>query len=406
MTYFELRSSSSHIKALSKAIQVASRITSDAIIEFTPDKMRLCARTDLFLIKFSYNSAFFDNYRCNQRHRCSVNLKSLLMPFKSLALVVDRDNFSRSNMSIHCNVEDEINNQIVFTIASSRPNCSRLTYRLPINELGPDQLRAINRTIGYVRVKLVPKKADRFLLSAFNNMAPNIDQVIIRVSASETRFIGTTAPLNRSAISEFAHGKEDFELYEVREDISITVPLRYLKLFLNFVECCKTSAKAKYIFEGVGQPAHFLYDANFFKAHFVSATPLEFIPEQLDMGPSVLPIGNGPDESFIADENVVQPGDDLDQFICDDEEEPDEYNGNETDEEDSFIDGNLDGLDATAADRSAHNNSISGFESIRSEMRSAFSPDPDKVREILDLDQDPEEIENVEIVYSSSDEGI
>lgn len=414
MTSFELKTSTGHIRALTKAVLVASRITTDAILEFTPEKMRLCARTDLFLIKFSFDTGFFDHYTCDHRHRCFINLKSLLMPFKSLALVPEKDNFSRSSMSLQCFVEDEINNQVVFKITSAKCKSTTLTYRLAINDLTADRvnkLKAISRTIQYARVQLVPKaaKADRFLLSAFNNFAPDIDQVTIKASASEVKFIGTTSPqYDRSATSEFTHKKDDFEVYELKEDTNITVPLRYLKLFLTFVETCKTSAKPRYIFEGVGQPAHFQYDAgNLFKAHFVSSTPLEFIPDQIDLEPYVMPIENGPNESFIADENVIEPAEDLNRFIYEDDEnqedEEDDWNGNETDTEDSFLDGNLDGLDTSIAGRSAHNNSISGFESIRSEMRSTANPNPEKVREILNLDQDPDEIENVQIQYSSSE---
>lgn len=358
------------------------------------------------------------------------------MPFKSSVLVAS-DSAIKSTIKIRCLVEDELNNQIVFKIGADPP-ATILTYRLSINDLDPDrmsELNAINRTIDYARVEIAPQqnKKDRFLLSAFNNFAPDIDQVTIRTSHSEIKFIGSTSPLypNRStlATSEFTHKRDDFSTYSVKEEINITVPLRYLKLFLNFVETNKIQTYPKYIFEGMGLPAHFMYDAQLFKAHFVSATPFEYIPDELGDN-AVLPIAFGePNESFIADENVIQAEND-DNFDLythniehdeDDEYDDDGYNDNVS-ECSEYIDGNLDRINPTAnpsVDNSVHysdsvgnnnsiqnnthnqSNSVYGAESIRSEMKSEVCYDPEKVREVLNLDQDPDEIENVVIQYSS-----
>ena len=417
MTSFVLENGNEgHIKALSRAIQVSSKISKAAMLEFTPEKMRLCARTDIFLAKFVFSRGFFTEYNCDRRHRCFINLRALSMPFKSSILLAERDMAMR--IKVRCNVEDEINNQIVFKIGADPP-ATTLTYRLNINDLeqeGMNELNAFNRTIEYARVEIVPKqgRSERFLLSAFNNFAPDIDQVTIKTSQSEIKFIGSTSPgyrinaTNPLATSEFTHKRDDFYPYTVREDINVTVPLRYLKMFLNFVETSRVTTAPKYIFEGMGLPAHFMYDSTLFKAQFVSATPFEFIPEELE-DERVLPIGmGGPNESFIADENVIQAEDEnfeiYNQLQIDDDEEENEddgYNDNQSECSD-LLDGNLDGLNPTAG-VTAYNqtNSIFGVESIRSEMRSETVYDPEKVREVINIDQDPDEIENVEVHYSS-----
>lgn len=420
MASFELQSSScdGHIKALSKAIIMASRISREALLEFTPEKMRLCSRTDLFLVKFVFNKDFFTEYKCDRRHRCYMSLKALQMPFKSSVLVADRDGGLRSHIKIRCLVEDEVNNQIVFKIGAEPP-AATLTYKLPINDLDPDkiaELNAINRTIDYARVEIAPKqsKKDRFLLSAFNSFAPDIDQVTIKTSQSEVKFIGSSSPLlaSTNTTSEFTHKREDFSTFAVKEDVNITIPLKALKLFLTFVETNKLQTFPKYIFEGMGLPAHFIYDAHLYRGHFVSATPYEYIPAELE-DEYILPITMGPNESFIADENVIQVDDDDDfnigvynEFIDNDdidaggeEEEEDGYNDNQS-QCSELLDGNLEGLNATIESSQQWNRSLYGNESIRSEMTELIY-DPEKVKEIFNLDEDPDEIENVTIHYSS-----
>lgn len=448
MASFELTSNScdGHIKALSRAIAMASKISRDALLEFTPEKVRLCARTDFFVVKFVFNRDFFSDYSCLTRHKCFVDLKALQMPFRSTVLVTDRDNSLRSNIRVRCTVEDEVNNQIVFTIGSDNKGAT-LTYRLNINDLDAqrrEQLIKINRTIDFARVEVKPKqsKKDRFLLSAFNSFTPDIDQVTIRTTLHEIRFVGYNSRLllypHESTTCEFTHSRDDFSLYNVKEDISITVPLRCLKLFLNFVETNRVQTVSKYIFEGLGLPAHFIYDTQLFKGHFISATPLEYVPEAIGQD-HILAITTGPhNESFIADENMIEPAFDGDEDVYenegynyphnadDDEEEPyedDGYNDNQSDNQD-FLDGNLEGLDSTVASshmnttaRSHNNHSIVGLDesfrgaesikteiSIRSEIGEKASVKPEQAREFLDLDVDPNEIENVVINYSSSDD--
>jgi len=415
MASFELTSSTcdGHVRALSKAILMASKISKDALLEFTPDKLRLGARTDMFLVKFVFNRDFFTDYKCDRRHKCYINLKALLMPFKSSILVADRDGGFRSQIRVRCSVEDEVNNQIVFKIGADPP-AATLTYKLSINDIEPErvaQLNAINRTIDYARVEIAPKqsKKERFLLSAFNSFAPDIDQVTIKTSQTEVRFIGSSSPLmsTTNTTSEFTHKREDFSTFAVKEDVNITVPLRYLKMFLTFVETNRVQTYPKYIFEGMGLPAHFIYDSQLYRGHFVSATPHEYIPCEIEDN-YVLPITMGPNESFIADENVIQPDtEDYDSQIFteyidndDEDEDADGYNDNQSDCSD-FLDGNLEGLNHQGNNISNHNNSIFGAESIRSEMTSEINIDPEKAREILNLDLDPDDIENVEIQYSS-----
>lgn len=431
MASFELKSNScdGHIRALSRAILVASKISKEALLEFTSDKMRLCARTDILLMKFVFNRDFFTEYHCDSRHRCFINLKALSMPFKSSVLVADREGALRSTVKIRCQVEDILTNQIVFKIGAEPPSTT-LTYRLSINDLDPDRMKAlnaINRTIDYSRVEIAPKqsKKERFLLSAFNNFAPDIDQVTIKSSQSEIKFIGSTSPLctHRSATlatSEFTHKRDDFTTFTVKEDTSITVPLRYLKLFLNFVETNKVQTQSKYVFEGMGLPAHFIYDAQLFRAHFVSSTTMEYIPDELDLD-RPLPIGlGGANESFIADENVVLAEDDEENFDQynqylnhndeEDDVDDDGYNDNQSEASD-LLDGNLDGLNPSAdrllcdTNRNIQNCAASGYEneSIRGEML-GHSYDPEKVKEILDTDRDPDEYENVVIHYSSDED--
>lgn len=420
MASFELQNSScdGHIKALSKAIIMASKISKEALLEFTPEKMRLCARTDLFLVKFVFNKDFFTEYKCDRRHRCYMSLKALQMPFKSSVLVADRDGGLRSQIKIRCSVEDEVNNQIVFKIGAEPP-AATLTYKLAINDLDPEkiaELNAINRTIDYARVEIAPKqsKKERFLLSAFNSFAPDIDQVTIKTSQSEVKFIGSSSPLlaSTNTTSEFTHKREDFSTFAVKEDVNITIPLRSLKLFLTFVETNKLQTFPKYIFEGMGLPAHFIYDAHLYRGHFVSATPYEYIPAELEDNLNLLPITMGPDESFIADENVIQADDNEENYnsggyvdyidnvdFDEDTEEEDGYNDNQSEGSD-FLDGNLEGLNATVNSSQHCNRSNFGNESIRSEIN-VMTYDPEKVKEVLNLDEDPDEIENVTIHYSS-----
>lgn len=401
--YFELKSNScdGHIRALSKAIQVASKISTEGLLEFTSDKMRLCARTEIFLVKFIFYKDFFTEYNFENRHRCFVNLKALMRPFSPSVLMAEKEGTLRSTIRITCSVEDEINNQLKFRVEGAKPTA--LIYRLSINDLDPErmnELNAINRTIDYKRVEIAPKqsKRERFLLSAFNNFAPDIDQVTIKTSQSEVKFIGSTSPLcpSRSTFttSEFTHKREDFQTFTVNEDLKITVPLRYLKMFLNFVETNKIQTLPKYTFEGVGLPAHFVYDAQLFKAHFVSSTQFEYFPDEL-CEDVILPITVGPNESFIADENVFP-------LEADEECDDDGYNDNLSDLSEN-LDGNLDGLNP--ATNYSGLISLYGNESIRSEIKKEVIYDPEKIREILDLDvDDVSAIENPEVCYSSDED--
>lgn len=423
MTSFELKSSScdGHIKALSKAVIMASRISREALLEFKPDKLRLCARTDMVLVKFVFNKDFFTEYHCNNRHRCFISLKALQMPFKSSILVSDKDSSLRSQVKIKCFLEDEVNNQIVFKIGSEPPSAT-LTYRLTINDIDPLIMTALNnfnRKIHYSRVTIAPKqsKKERFLLSAFNSFLPEIDQVTIRTNQNEVKFIGSCSPSIHSGVnttSEFTHNRDDFSHYDVKEDTTITVPLRYLKLFLNFVETNRVQTFPKYVFEGMGLPAHFIYDAQLFKGHYMSATPYEYMPEQLEES-EILPITMGPNESFIADENVIQGEDEDDEDLFgptfnndnardnDENDYEDDFddNGNNSDGSGDLLDGNLEGLNPSLHNSTFPNASLYGTESIRSEMTDNVTYDAAKLREILNLDEDPDEIENVVIQYSS-----
>lgn len=424
MASFELSSNScdGHIRALSKAILMASKISKDALLEFTPEKMRLCSRTPELLIKFVFNKDFFTYYKCDRRHRCYINLKALYMPFKSSILVADREGSLRSQITIKCSVEDEVNNQIVFKIGAEPPSAS-LTYRLTINDLDPERmhlLNAINRTIDYARVEMSPKpcKKERFLLSAFNNFPPDIDQVTIQASPSEVKFIGSTSPSvtkRSNATSEFRHKKDDFSTFCVREDVNVTLPLRHLKLFLTFVETNRIQTLPKYIFEGEGLPAHFIYDAQLYKGHYVTSTSCELIHHELS-DDFILPI-MGPDESFITDDNVIQVEDDnidVEGFNEEEEDVQDEdgdygYNDNQSETSDHYV-GNLEDLDITAAtsarNTTMHNISLfGGNESIRSELSDRVTYDIEMAKEILDFDQDPDEIENREIQYSDDSDG-
>lgn len=365
MASFELKSSScdGHIKALSKAVLMASKISKEALLEFTPDKMRLCARTDLFLVKFIFTKDFFSEYKCDTRHRCYINLKALMMPFKSSILSAERDGCLRSQIIIRCNVEDEICNRIVFQIGAELPGAT-LTYKISINDLDPErmaQLNAINRTIDYARVEIAPKqnKKERFLLSAFNSFAPDIDQVTIKTCQNEVKFIGSSCPLLASSntTSEFTHKREDFSTFAVKEDVNITLPLRYLKLFLTFVETNKIQSFPKYIFEGMGLPAHFIYDSQLFRGHFVSATPYMYVPPDLE--------DIEPYESFLADENTIHLNEEEDFLAIDDveaevEDEDLGYNQNDSETSSDYLDGDLNGL--------AHNTSIIDNESVRNEL--------------------------------------
>lgn len=338
------------------------------------------------------------------------------MPFKSLILTSDRDRNLRSEIKIRCTVDDEINNQIVFKICADPP-AATLTYRLTINDIDPDRMKilsAVNRQIDYASVEIAPKQAkkDRFLLSAFSSFAPEIDQVTIHTTMSEVKFRGSTSPMVNTlkTISEFTHKKDDFATFNVKEEVKITVPLKCLKHFVNFVETNRVQTCSKYIFEGMGNPAHFIYDAQLFRGHFVSSTPYECL--SLDQDELELPALMGPDESFVADENIVPSEDelpidnqmydlDIDQDELEEEEEEDGYNDNES-EKSEFLDGNLEGLNPSGGGSYPHN-SIAGTESIRSEIYHDDRPyDEEKVRRVLDLDiEDPTELEKIKIVYSS-----
>lgn len=393
-----------HIKALSRAILLASRMSKDALLEFTPRKMRLCAKSDLFLLKFGFNKEFFTEYQCpEERQRCYINSKALLLPFKSVLLVSESKDTLRSDIRLSCFVEERYNNQIVFKIGPG-PKSTSLTYRICINDLDQthkESLKAINRSIEYWRAEISPKqdKKDRFLLSAFNNFALDMDQVTIMCSPSEVRFIGSTSELypHRAATSEFTHKRDDFKDFNVREDLNITVPLRYLKFFLNFVEANKIQLNPKYILEGVGLPAHFKYDNTLFTADFVSATSLEFIPVAIMNEPILAIMDGGPNESFLLDDNIIQTNDDLEPYLGLDEEEMDEdgYNDNDSDFDDNNIDGDLNRLNATTTSCRAE----------MSVMQSGVSrPSLDKIREVINIDQDPYELENVNVRYSSDED--
>jgi hypothetical protein len=404
MASFELKSNNcdGHIKALSRAIFLASRMSKDALLEFTTEKMRICAKSDLFLLKFVFSKEFFTDYQCDRRHRCYINAKALLLPFKSVLLVSEANtNALRSDIKVSCRVEDELNNQIIFKI-SGGSNSTSLTYRICINDLDPNQkLDAINRTIEYWRVQISPKqvKKDRFLLSAFNNFALDMDQVTIRCSPSEVRFIGSTSPMytHRGATSEFTHKRDDFQDFNVREDLNITVPLRYLKFFLNFVEANKIQLNPKYTFEGVGQPAHFTYENTLFKAHFVSATSMEYVPDAI-MNEVPLPIMDaGMNGSFLGDENIIHTTDEVERYLDLDEEfEEDGYNDNDSDlEDEDILDGDLNRLNTTTT----------SYRAEMSMLQSGMSrPSMDKIRAVINIDQDPNEIENVNVRYSSDED--
>lgn len=342
------------------------------------------------------------------------------MPFKSLILTSDRDRSLRSDIKIRCTVEDELNNQIVFKIGAEPP-AATLTYRLTINDIDPDRMKtlsAINRQIDYASVEIAPKqsKKDRFLLSAFSSFAPEIDQVTIHTTMSEVKFRGSTSPMVNTlrTISEFTHKKDDFATFNVKEEVKITVPLKCLKHFINFVETNRVQTCSKYIFEGMGLPAHFIYDAQLFRGHFVSSTPYECLTMESDEFD--MPALMGPDESFVADENIVPSEDEmlldnqldnlgLDNEAIRDEEEDDEedgYNDNES-EKSEFLDGNLEGFNPSSGAAYHYNQSVGAPESIRSEIHHDDTPyDEEKVRQVLDLDmEDPTELENINIVYSS-----
>lgn len=433
MASFVLTSSScdGHIRALSRAIFVASKISRIVLLEFTPSRMKLCAKTDMALVKFTFTKDFFTEYTCDKKHQCCMPIRALQMPFKAPILFCDRDTMYQNPIKLRCSVEDEMNNQIVFRIGADPP-AVLLTYYLTINDLDPelmDNIKAMNRSIGKVGVEISPKqsKRERFLLSAFTSFAPDIDQVTFKCSQSEIKAVGSVSPQScangkKFSTSEFSHKKDDFSTFTVTEDLSITVPLRYLKLFLSFVETNKVQTFPKYIFEGMGAPAHFIYDATLFRGQFVSPTPFEDFLNAIDFNPELIPIA-GPNESFIADENVILARDDVfdneefGRYLEDENEELDEgdgYNDNVS-ESSQLLDGNLEHFNSIT-DKPALNNYqpnaafgngslYGGTESIRSEIGENTPYDPEKVKELLDLDQDPDEIENAVINYSDSSDG-
>lgn len=338
------------------------------------------------------------------------------MPFKSSILVADKDGLHRSQIKVRCVVEDQVNNRIVFKIGADPP-AATLTYRLSINDIEPErvaELNAINRTIEYSRVEIAPKqsKRERFLLSAFNSFAPDIDQVTIKTTQHEVKFIGSSSPLLKinNTTSEFTHKRDDFMTFNVKEEINVTIPLRYLKLFLTFVETNRVQTFPRYIFEGVGLPAHFIYDAQLYKGHFISSTPYEYAPPEIEDEP-ILPIDVTHNGDHLLDDNIIGADDELrfehdfsrrvDESELDDE---DGYNDNES-ETSEFLDGDLEGLDDTCLNKTTASHYAHSMmnESIRSGMTNEPVYDPEKVKEILDVDKEPDDIENMEIQYSSSD---
>lgn len=436
MAFFELNVSGSDgsARALAKAIMVASRISRDALLEFTPEKVKLCAHShqDHDLVKFVFSKDFFAGYQFDERHKCYVSLKALSMPFKSNVLNVDKDAGPRSYIKMKCFVEDRELNQIRFIIGGSPP-AATLTYKITINDVdadSKDRLNRCNRSYSNPIVTLAPgrSKRERFLLSAFNNFAPDIDQVSITSSKDAIRFIGSTSELisNLKTTSEFCHKKSEFDKFDVREDVSITIRLRPLKLFLSFVENNKVKLSSKYIFEGLAKPAHFIYECDLYRGYFVTSSSADYVPEELD--DELLPIehGNLQDESFIDDENII-PGPDVDyDYLNNDEsyanlqqydiDEIDDsnngYNNNKSDDEDELndfelLDVNEDGLNTTIGGgaRSVNLNGslYGGAESIRGAM-TGREFDPEKVREMLNLEEDPYVNENITISYSSDDD--
>lgn len=400
MASFEIaHDRSGAVRILTKAINVASKISKEILIEFERNRLRLSARSDHHYVKFSFKSPFFKKYDCTNQHSCCVNIKSLQMPFKA-PLWSEKDVQITNPIRLTCNLENEFNQQLVFWVGNDPPSCS-LTYRIPINDTDVEkmnEIKAINRKPLYERVVIEPlqSKRDRFLLSALNSFAPDIDLITIKVTRASIRFIGSShVPLSiNNTTSEFSHDRNDFNRYDIKDEvgdhINITIPIKHLKTYLGFVEQSKY-AMPKFIFEGVGEPAHFIYEyQDIFSCRFVVTSIPEFA--EFEDEPA-LPI-EGANESFIVEENVidmVDPYHDNNVSFNGEGYEDDGYNENRSDEE--FVDGDLERVNLTIND--SHT-----AESIRSEMRD-MSFDPQKARQILNLDADPDEMENIEVLYSS-----
>lgn len=399
---FVINNGDGHIRALSRAIGVASRLSQNGVIQFTPEKLKLSTNHEHAMVYFAFNKDFFSQYNCSDIHKCYINLKALQQPFKSVLLNCDRESSHRPPVVVECSVEDKLNNQIVFKITNSQSqtnseSVATLTYKIPIND--PDDIK--NQLLDCMIVKIKERlveitpnqsKKDKFLTSAFNSFAPDIDQVSIRVTDREIKFIGSAGiMLHTQTTSEFAHSKDDFYQYEVKEKLELGLPLKSLKDFLKFVETNKATTIPKFIFEGPGRPAHFIYEGDLFKGHFVAATSSDYIGGddtcQLDM----LAITDGRDESFV--DNFVPP-----EETGDNNETLNQYNNedldnestgyNEESSESSFtselMDSNLTGLNIASMKRTY---------------------DPDRIREILNLDEDPDDYANV-VVHYSSDESL
>lgn len=406
MTEFELTSQNDgHIRALSRAIQVASRISKDAILEFNREGLRLSTNTQEAMVTFKFPYVFFDRYLVDQTKQCFVNLKALQGPFRSYILA-DRETRFSSIITIKCELEDQLNNRIVFTVSRCSP--TMLTYKIPINGIEISrarELRAINnyrKERGVVRLTPAQNTKERFLLSAFNSFAPDMDRVSILVSQTNIKFIGTSSnetPMNSKTSTEFTHPREDFSLYEMiepDEKVHITLALKLLKVFLNLVEMNKLQALLpEYIFEGTGELAHFKYNSNLLEAHFTASTQDHFIPEDSRLPSEILAITNGPDESFIVDDNINQFTDEADELF-------NQYDNNDLDIED---DDESNGYhDEQSIDGSQFSNHLDGnLDGLRSEMSERRTYDLAKVREIIDIDLNPKDIENIEIDYSSDE---
>lgn len=447
MASFELDCcySDGHIKALYKAIQMASKISNDALLDFDKKRLRITARSQEFLVKFEFDEKFFQSYQSDTRHKCYVNLKSLLCPFKAQVLFADRDFQDNTRIMMRCSVEDEVNSRLVFKVGSSTDSKAdtTLTYKIPINDLEQeriDQLSAINRHILNPKIILVPKQtSSKFLLAPINIFAPIIDQLSIVTSEEGIRFIGSSSAFNmidnKSVYTEFQYKKGEFSEYTVNDKkTTITLRLRNLKSYLNLVEMNnKVQSNSKYTFEGEGLPAHFVYNSDLFSSHFMAATAYSYVPAIEDGDAALLlPIDNGPYASLRevqTQENDDQESgpnynnQDIDDLLNNSEnddidDEDDGYNDNQSEESD-FLDGNLEGLNTTGRsglnttgatglnnslfDTSIdHNNSIFGAESIRSEMTTR-NHQTHPIRVIIDLDEDYDELNNMQIVYSSSE---
>jgi hypothetical protein len=288
MTSFELRSSvcDGHIRTLAKTIALTSKISADVLLEFTTERMRVCAKSDLTLVKFNFMKEFFAEYECDRTHRCYVSAKALLGPAKSM-IRLSEPKKSSGLILVNCTLEDEFNNKLIFNIRSASETAS-ITYHIFINDLSPNQraaLNAINRKIEYWRIEISPKQDLRgyFLLPTLNDFPEMMDQVTIRCSPSEIRFTASTSPINHfnRATSEVVQKRDLYQEFEVKENVYVTLPLRFLRRFVKFAETTDLYLSPNYIFEGFGMPAHFEYKNPYFKAQHISSTSIDFIPDTL-----------------------------------------------------------------------------------------------------------------------------